>query len=126
VIVGRAGIVERFIRIGEELMHVGGVSAVATHPDWWRRGVATMALRRASAFVCEELGAHAGLLLATRMAAPLYERIGWRRMNGPLICEQPEEQLRWTEAFPDKPVMGLPCGGREPPDGPIDLCGLPW
>jgi RimJ/RimL family protein N-acetyltransferase len=46
---------------------IGGVSSVSTDPTARRQGVATIAVRRIMDFVCGELGATAGLLLASRV-----------------------------------------------------------
>jgi len=125
-LVGRAGVLERTIRWGGSPTPVGGVSSVSTDPDYRGQGVASAAVSCVAAFLCAELGATAGLLLASRMGAPVYSRLGWRVVDGPLQCDQPAGPLLWTAAFPDKPAMAWTCVPGSLPDGPIDLQGLPW
>ncbi len=125
-LIGRAGVLERRVGWAGLDVPVGGVSSVCTDPDYRGRGVASAAVSRLMAFMREELGAHAGLLLASRMGQPVYARLGWQVVGGPLCCAQPDAPLVWTDAFPDKPAMAWACKGEPLPDGEIDLNGLPW
>jgi len=126
-LIGRAGVLERSVTWAGQDVPVGGVSSVSTDPDYRGQGVASAAVSRLMELLCDELGAHAGLLLASRMGHPVYARLGWQVVAGPLRCHQPEAPLVWTDAFPDKPAMVWPCSGRTLPlDGEIDLNGLPW
>jgi GNAT superfamily N-acetyltransferase len=125
-LLGSAGVLERSVRWGGQDLRVGGVSSVSTDPAVRGQGVASAAVGRIMDFLCTELEAHAGLLLASRMGRPVYERLGWQVVGGPLRCEQPEGPLVWTEAFADKAVMAFACAGHVLPDGEIDLNGLPW
>jgi hypothetical protein len=79
-----------------------------------------------STFLCKELGAAVGLLLASRMGEPVYKRLWWQVADGPLRCDQPDGPLLWTTVFPDKPAMAWTCTSSGLPAGPIDLQGLPW
>jgi GNAT superfamily N-acetyltransferase len=126
-LVGRAGLLERSVLWGGRITPVGGFSSVSTDPDYRGQGVASAAVSSLARFMCEELGANVGLLLASRMGAPVYARLGWRIADGPLQCAQPDGQrLVWTTAFPDKPAMAWTCAQDSLPQGPIDLQGLPW
>jgi GNAT superfamily N-acetyltransferase len=125
-LVGRAGVLQRTVRWGGVLLPVGGVSSVSTDPDFQGQGVASAAVSTLAAFLCAELGASAGLLLASRMGKPVYQRLGWQVVDGPLQCAQPDGPLIWTSAFPDKPAMAWACAPGDLPAGPIDLQGLPW
>jgi GNAT superfamily N-acetyltransferase len=125
-LIGRAGVLERTVLWGGLPTPVGGVSSVSTDPDYRGRGVASTAVSSLATFLCEELGATAGLLLASRMGAPVYQRLGWQVVDGPLECQQPDGQLLWTTAFPDKPAMAWTCTRGVLPAGPLDLMGLPW
>jgi aminoglycoside 2'-N-acetyltransferase I len=122
----RAWMLERTILVGGQPVRIGGISGVVTRPERWRQGAASRAMQVAAEFMCGELGVAFGLLLSSRMAVPLYERLGWRVIQGTVVCDQPEGKLSWTEEFPDNPPMMLPCQGTEFPEGPVDLCGLPW
>jgi GNAT superfamily N-acetyltransferase len=125
-LIGRAGVLERRVRWGGQAVPVGGLSSVSTDPDYRGQGVASAAVSRLMVFMCDELGAHAGLLLASRMGHPVYARLGWQVVVGPLRCDQPDAPLVWTDVFPDKPAMAWACNGRALPDGEVDLNGLPW
>ena len=124
-LVGRAGVLERAVLWGGVPVLVGGVSSVSTDPDYRGQGVASAAVSSLTTFLCQELRATAGLLLASRMGTPVYRRLGWQVVDGPLQCEQPDGPLLWTTAFPDKPAMAWTCTGALP-TGPVDLQGLPW
>src|SRR5919202_2170191 len=78
------GILERTILVGGCPFRVGGIARVATFPEWRRRGAATLAMRKAAEFMRHELDVDFGLLFPSRMAAPLYARLGWRAVKGPL------------------------------------------
>lgn len=125
-LIGRAGVLERTVLWGGVPTPVGGVSSVSTDPDSRGQGVASAAVSTLATFLCAELGATAGLLLASRMGAPLYQRLGWQVVDAPLQCEQPDGPLLWTSTFADKPAMAWTCAPNALPAGPIDLQGLPW
>jgi GNAT superfamily N-acetyltransferase len=125
-LVSRAWMLERTILVGGRPLRAGGIGGVATRPEFWRQGAATRALQAAAQFLCGELRVAFGLLFSSRMAVPLYERLGWRIIRGPVVFDQPGGKLSWTEEFPENPPMALPCRGEEIPEGPVDLCGLPW
>lgn len=125
-LIGRAGVLERTVLWGAEPVRVGGVSSVSTDPARRGQGVASAAVQRLMEFLCADLGARAGLLLASRMGRPVYARLGWQVVDGPLLCAQPDATLNWTTTFPDKPTMAWACGGQRLPKGAIDLQGLPW
>ena len=125
-LIGRAGVLERTVLWGGVPTPVGGVSSVSTDPDFRGQGVASAAVSSLADFLCSELGATAGLLLASRMGAPLYKRLGWQEVSGPLQCEQPQGTLLWTSTFPDKPALVWMCTANPLPAGAIDLQGLPW
>jgi GNAT superfamily N-acetyltransferase len=125
-LIGRAGMLERTVQWGGQQTLVGGVSSVSTDPDYRGQGVASAAVSAVTALLCTELGATAGLLLASRMGAPVYKRLGWQVVDGPLQCAQPDGLLLWTAAFPDKAAMAWTCASGGLPAGTIDLQGLPW
>jgi hypothetical protein len=62
------------------------------------------------------------------MAVPFYESLGWRRIEGPVTCEQPGGRIVYTETLPPSaPVMALALhDSAELPRGPVDVAGLPW
>jgi aminoglycoside 2'-N-acetyltransferase I len=77
-IVGHASVVPRWFDVGGRRLLVGYVEAVATHPAWRRRGVASRLLGQANAHIREqfELGA-----LSTGVGA-VYSSNGWEHWRG--------------------------------------------
>ena len=120
-VVSQLAIVERVGRVAGQPVKLGGVGGVIARPAWRGRGFTSAALRRAAAFMCQELGVEFGLLLCEEDVAAFYERLGWQAVEGPLTFDQPGGQATWPAA-----VMVLPCGEQAWPSGVIDLCGLPW
>jgi aminoglycoside 2'-N-acetyltransferase I len=78
-VVGHASVVPRWFEIGGRRTLVGYVEAVATHPTWQRRGVASRLLAQANAHIRAgfDLGA-----LSTDVAA-VYRSNGWEHWCGP-------------------------------------------
>jgi GNAT superfamily N-acetyltransferase len=120
-LVSYLAIVERLGAVNEKPVRLGGVSAVATLPDWRGRGLASAALEEAAAFMDNELGVEFGLLLVDEATATFYRRLGWELVPGPLVFDQPWGKVTFPEL-----TMVLAFAGREWPQGTIDLRGLPW
>jgi aminoglycoside 2'-N-acetyltransferase I len=78
-IVGHASVVPRLLETDGLPMTTGYVEAVATHPAWWRRGIASRLVTLANEHIAArfELGA-----LSTDLHA-MYARAGWERWQGP-------------------------------------------
>lgn len=78
-VIGHASVVPRRFEVGGRPLLVGYVEAVATHPTWRRRGVASRLLGQANAHIRDgfDLGA-----LSTGVAA-VYRSAGWERWRGP-------------------------------------------
>ena len=120
-VVSQLAIVERVGLVAGRPVKLGGLGNVIALPAWRGRGFTSAALRRAAAFMCQELGVEFGLLVCEEDVVPFYERLGWQVVEGPLTFDQPGGQATWPAV-----VMVLPCGGKAWPEGMIDLCGLPW
>ena len=116
---------ERRILVNGQQQHAGGIRGVLTDPGYRRRGFARAALQRGMTFMLDELQVELGLLLSSQMAVPLYQGLGWQIFDGPVLCEQPDGPINYTELMPGHPPMVLlPAGGTA--SGAIDMCGLPW
>jgi GNAT superfamily N-acetyltransferase len=118
---------ERDILIDGRPTRTVGIRGVRTDPTYRRRGFGTAAMQRAAAFIWEHLHPELAMLHSSEMAVPFYRSLGWRAVDGPVTCEQPAGRVNLTEMLPANPIMVLlrPTGGVMP-QGPIDLCGLPW
>jgi hypothetical protein len=77
-------------------------------------------------FLCHELPTDTGLLFASKMGQPVYARLGWRPIDNPVRCTQPDGEMVWADEFPDILPMAWHCNGRPLPAGEINLKGLPW
>ncbi len=116
--------VSLFLRTGcveEKAVRLVGIGSVATAPEWRRQGLATMALQGTTSFAREKLDAEFGLLICAPQLIRFYDRLGWREASGPLVFDQPDGKVTFQDV-----TMILPLRGRPWPNGPIDLCGLPW
>lgn len=114
-------IVERTVKAGTVPIRVGGIGNVMTPPQWRRRGFARTAVEAAVDFMRDTLKLDAGVLLCSSQLVPYYRSMGWQHIEEPVSFRQPQGQVQWHEE-----AMILPCRRRDWPDGPIDLCGLPW
>jgi GNAT superfamily N-acetyltransferase len=120
-LVSRVGILKRAISIGDDVVVVGGISGVATLPEYRRRGYAASLVKSAQEFMREELPTDFGLLICNPRLRPFYERLGWKVVPGPTTYAQPGGSETCNGL-----TMVLECGRAEWPSGPIDLCGYPW
>ena len=113
-------LLERDIQVGEQIVRVGGIGGVATHPETRGRGLSSTALRGAASFL-QSRGIRFGLLLTSQNLIPFYGRLGWQPVPGPLVFDFHGQKVSFEEV-----VMVLPLAGEPWPEGGIDLCGLPW
>ena len=116
-----AAITERVATVGGESVMLAGIGNLMTPPACRGRGLAAGAMREAAGFMRDTLRVEFGLLLCSADLAPWYCELDWRHVNAPLTFDQPSGRVGW-----DEEVMVLPCTDRSWPEGPIDLCGLPW
>jgi GNAT superfamily N-acetyltransferase len=102
------GAIASYLRIFDRRMwlrgarlRAAGIGSVATHPDYRRRGLATALLRDTLALLHRE-GYHLSFL-GTEVAAPFYEKLGWR------IVRQPSHGAPAAEAaaLPERPGLAI-------------------
>jgi GNAT superfamily N-acetyltransferase len=120
-LVGRIGILQRTISVGQELLPVAGICGVVTVLEYRDRGIASALLNESVAYIKNRLSLPFALLTCNARLEAFYERLGWRTVNGPTVFTQPDG-VRTCKGL----TMMLECGPRLWPEGPIDLCGLPW
>lgn len=121
-LVSTVGILERTILVGGQSLHVGGISGVATLPEHRKHGYASLAMRRAEAFMRDELHLEYVLLVCGDERVPFYGSLGWQVVEDPMYLDQPDDSKHLFDAV----VMILTLAGKPWPKGVIDLCGLPW
>ena len=120
-------ITEREIRIDGHAARMAAIRGVRTDPAFRRRGYAAAGMRAAQDFIWRALKPDLAILHSSVMAVPFYESLGWRAIDGPVYCDQPDGKLNVTEKLPQNPIMVLlPAGRLDLPTGPVDLCGLPF
>ncbi len=92
-IVGHASVVPRLLEADGVPMTTGYVEAVATHPEWRRRGIARRLMTLANRYIAErfELGA-----LSTDLHS-VYAREGWERWRGPTYVRTDRGPVRTEE-----------------------------
>jgi predicted acetyltransferase len=119
--VSNVHIIERTVKVGKVSVKLGGIGNIATKVEWRKQGFATTALKVAQEFLNDPLQVDFGLMIATQEMVSRYEKVGWKQVARSLLIEQPTGKTTLNY-----PVMVLPVGKQEWPDGVIDLCGLPW
>ncbi len=119
-IVGHASVVPRTLEAGGGSrapispatgpirLATGYVEAVATHPDWQRRGVAALLMVEAGAHIRAtfDLGA-----LSTNVHV-MYGRLGWERWRGPTFVRTPDGVVRTADEDDGIMILRTP---RTPP-----------
>ncbi|HTX93199.1 MAG TPA: GNAT family N-acetyltransferase [Anaerolineales bacterium] len=121
-IVSHVEIVERTAAVGGRPVRLGGIGGVSTLKAWRRRGLAEAALKVAVETLHRPLKVDFGLLVCGEVMIPYYSKFGWKLLGRPMwIEDQPGGRVLYKA-----PLMILPVGRDEWPDGEIDLCGRPW
>jgi GNAT superfamily N-acetyltransferase len=113
--------VQRTIMVGGLLFHVGGISGVATLPEFRGRGLASQAVRAAMQFIKDELKLEYCLLTTGLHRKTFYENLGWQTISEPTYFDQPSGRMKNGGL-----TMVLSLSGKPWPPGEINLCGLPW
>ncbi|MDB5655438.1 MAG: acetyltransferase [Tardiphaga sp.] len=102
-------------------VRIGGIGGISTHPDFRRRGLASVALNAALATLKDERATDFALLFCEPQHAGFYTSRGWKPFNGAVYAEQAGQRVAYDVLLPL--VFYLK---RAPHVGEIDLCGLPW
>ncbi|HTX79399.1 MAG TPA: GNAT family N-acetyltransferase [Longilinea sp.] len=114
-------ILKRGILVDAKPVQVVGVGGVATHPDFRRRGYASMLIDAAGSWIRRQTDCSFGMLFCARELLVYYGRSGWIEATNPLYIEQKGERLPLNS-----PKMVLPVGGAIWPMGEVDIQGKPW
>lgn len=106
---------------GQPLL-IGGIGGVKTHPDWRRRGLAALAVRRAFEFFHAQPVVAFALITCEPALIPYYSRRGWREFHGTVLVTQ----RGLPAAFTFDHIMVHDVRSAAPAAGIIDLRGPPW
>jgi predicted acetyltransferase len=119
-VVCHVGLFERQALWNDRPVTLGGIGSVATRPDRQRSGLASAAMKQATACFARE-GKDFAVLFCEPHNHAFYRNLGWHEFGGAVFCEQPQGRIRF--AVMATFVYGLQLAPR---DGTIDLRGLPW
>ncbi|KAA0073844.1 GNAT family N-acetyltransferase [Tardiphaga sp. P9-11] len=100
---------------------IGGVGGVITHPDYRKRGLASVALTAALHTLKDERATDFALLFCEPHNLDFYTRRNWKPFIGEVYAEQHGERVRFDVMTPLVSYLK-----RAPHEGEMDLCGLPW
>lgn len=107
-IVGHASVVPRTLEAGGGTLETGYLEAVATHPGWRRRGIASRLVAAANDHIRDAFALGA---LSTGVHR-LYARAGWERWRGPTFVRTPDGPVRTADEDSGIMVLRTP---RTPP-----------
>ncbi len=113
-IVSHAAVVDRRIEVSGDPLSTGYVEAVATHPRFQRKGLATAVMSAVAEFIA---GRYRMGALSTSLE--FYERLGWIRWRGQTWCREGGELFRTADD--DGGVWILPTRSRPPLDLESDI-----
>jgi GNAT superfamily N-acetyltransferase len=120
-IVSLVGVLYREVQVNQQIIPVGGVGGVATHPGYQRRGLAGQLMERTELFLRDELKVPFGLLVCSDLRVPYYRKFGWQLIADPMVFE-----WHGTKRVFHENTMVLPLNDQPWPRGTVDLCGKPW
>jgi hypothetical protein len=115
------GVLKTTVKAGGRDVTVAGIGGVVTRPEAQGRRYVHAAMKRATAFMCDELKTDAGMLFCLPRLSPFYAGQGWRLLEDETEVDQPSGRI----VLPFR-VMVLPCGAYEWPTGRVEISGLPW
>jgi GNAT superfamily N-acetyltransferase len=122
-----AWLTRRRIAVGGRDAPVAGVRGEMTHPAYRRLGLGRIVMERTHDLMRSLEDCEFGVLFSSAMAVPFYESLGWRSIDGAVMCDQPDGRINYTRRLPTAPVMVRMKEPRiAPPSGVVDVLGLPW
>lgn len=120
-VVSHVGMLSRQIQVGSQIVSVGGISDVATHPDWRRRGIAYILMKFAGDYLRKARQHQFAMLFCNESLIHYYEACGFHKTDAPLYITSRGKRLKLEEI-----KMIMPIDGSIWPEGEIDLLGQPW
>ena len=119
--VSHAGVLTHVVTVGDREIRIGGIAAVLTLPHARGKGNGGKTLLEAVRFLAEEEGVPFALLFCRDPLRRFYEPMGWRKVAGPVIIQQPGQ-----EAPSPLNCMVLQLSEDPWPDGVLKLNSEPW
>ncbi len=120
-LVGFAHVFTRLARLDDTAVLMGGLGGVLTTKQYQGAGIGSITVRKAGEVILKNFKADLGVLLCKETLVKFYERLGWRRMLGPVVVEQPAGTMQWPHA-----TMVLLRESDDSIPRNLDLCGLPY
>lgn len=120
-LVSHVSVLKHEVSVEGEPVVVGGVGGVVTVPTAQKKGYARKLMRHAAELFERDWQVDAGLLFCLPKMTSYYQALGWRKVEGPVLIEQPAGKI-----VAPLEVMVLPLGGKEWPSGSVELRSLPW
>jgi GNAT superfamily N-acetyltransferase len=120
-LVANAGLVGRTVMAGGHSLSVAGLGSVVCRPEARGKGHARAAVTAAIQHARDSMKAPFGMLFCLPRLVPFYERMGWARLDEPVLIEQSAGTVRSPLE-----VMVKLLGDRAWPPGPVSANGRPW
>lgn len=114
-------LVDRVVRIDGTPVRVAGLNNMVTMRAHRGKGHASRLLREAQPRWFAEFEFEAGLLLCADVLLPFYSKLGWRKLQCPIVHTQPDGPRTWVANG-----MLLETAGELEARSQVDLRGLPW
>jgi GNAT superfamily N-acetyltransferase len=114
-------VIVRAVEIDGVITRAAGLNNMITLPAFRGRGFASELLTLTQPRWFTELDAEIGLLLCADALVSFYERLGWARVEVPVVIEQPGGPREWAAN-----CMVLGVAERNMPRREVNLRGLPW
>jgi len=105
----------------ERKIRIGGIGSVATHPDFRKKGLASIAIDAALHTLRDERSNDFALLFCDPEMVDFYASRNWKPFMGEVYAEQKGQRMRFDALRPLVYYLK-----RAPHEGELDLCGLPW
>lgn len=115
------GILKQVVTVNRKSVTVGGIGGVVTVPKAQKKGYARRLMQHTTEFLKQEWKVAAGLLFCSPEMTAYYKTIGWHRVEGTILIEQPSGKT----PSPLQVMVLLLCN-EECLDGRIELRSLPW
>ena len=119
--VSHVGVLTHAVSVAEREVSIGGMAAVLTLPAARSKGYGALTLDAATCFLRESDGVSFALLFCRDQLIPFYGPQGWRRIEDPVLIQQPD-----GERPSPLNCLHLSLDGTAWPSGAVRLNSQPW